>query len=88
VTPSDQAEIHRLALAVEQMNGTVSTGFATVRGDINVLATRESHNATAVTALRSEVDELKTRRFPVPMVGGLCGVAAVILSGIQAIGKG
>lgn len=81
-------ETHRLALAVEAMRGTMETGFATVRGDINALAIRESGNATEITKLRGEVDALKERRFPFPVIGGMCGVAAVLLTVIQVLGKG
>lgn len=81
-------ETHRLALAVEQLRGTVETGFAAVRGDINVLATRESRNAADISELDDRVKDLESRRFPLPTIGGLCGVAAVLLSVVQVMGKG
>lgn len=83
-----QDETHRLALAVESLRGTVETGFAAVRGDINVLATRESRNASDIEKLDTRVENLESRRFPLPTIGGLCGVAAVLLSVIQVLGKG
>lgn len=81
-------ETHRLALAVESLRGTVETGFAAVRGDINVLATRESRNAADIAELDTRVKDLEGRRFPLPTIGGLCGVAAVLLSVVQVLGKG
>lgn len=81
-------EIHRLAVAVERLAGEMNTGVATLRGDINVLATREHSNANAITDLRKDVDALQERRFPLPHIGGLCGIAAVVLSVIQTFGKG
>lgn len=74
-------DAHRLELLITE-------GFATVRGDINVMATRESHNSEKITELRVDVDELQARRFPLPVIGGLCGVVAVLLSVVQVIGKG
>lgn len=82
------AEIHRLALAVEQLNTNVQTGLTAVRGDINLLARGENQNAKDIGELKTDVNALKARSFPLPTIGGLCGVAAVILAGIQALGKG
>lgn len=73
-------ETHRLALALESLRGTVETGFATVRGDINLLARGEHHNTQRITDLEDDVEELKARRFPLPTIGGIMGVAGVIVS--------
>ena len=34
-------ELHRIALSIERLEGKVETGFAVVRGDINLLARGE-----------------------------------------------
>jgi hypothetical protein len=81
-------EAHRLAIALESLNGTVTTGFATVRGDINLLARGEHENTRRIDELETDVEELKSRRFPLPVIGGLCGIAAVLLSVIDVLGKG
>lgn len=73
-------ETHRLALALESLRGTVETGFATVRGDINLLARGEHQNTQRIDALDKDVEELKARRFPLPTIGGIMGVAGVIVS--------
>lgn len=81
-------ETHRLALAVEALRGSVETGFAAVRGDINGLSIRETRTASDVNELRAEVEGLKDRRFPLPVVGGVMGFAGVVVSLVAALGKG
>lgn len=81
--PLPDGDLHRLALALEQLNGTVSTGFATVRGDINLLARGEHENTRRIDALETDVEALKERRFPLPTIGGLMGIAGVVISTIS-----
>lgn len=80
-------ELHRLALAVEQLNGTVQTGFATVRGDINLLARAERQNGEDIEKLEGRVDKLDERRWPVQITQGVMSVAAVAIAGYVAIGR-
>lgn len=74
-------EAHRLELIMVE-------GFTAVRGDINLLAQSVRETAGEVEKLDSRVKNLEERRFPLPTIGGLCGVAAVLLSVIQVLGKG
>lgn len=85
---TDPADVHRLALAVERLEGTMTTGFATVRGDINLLARAEHENGEQLDRLDTRVASLEARRFPLPTIGGVCGVAAVVLTGLQLAGRG
>lgn len=80
-------DLHRLALAMEQMNGTMQTGFATVRGDINLLARGEQTNTTRIENLEEDVAELQKTRFPWPVITGICAVGALALSGFQMTGR-
>ncbi|MGP4091503.1 MULTISPECIES: hypothetical protein [Streptomyces] len=75
-----------VAVELERLRGTVSTGFAEVKGSLAVLVERSTRNEqdlkqlredtdTAITALRTEVEELKARRWPLGVVGALTGVA-------------
>ena len=80
MSPETGTDIHRLAIAVERLAGEMNTGVATLRGDINVLATREHSNGLRIAELESDVEELKGRRFPLPTIGGLMGVAGVGIS--------
>lgn len=80
-------ELHRLALAVEGLSGKMETGFATVRGDINLLSRGESTNARRLDAVEEDVEELKKSRFPWPVITGVCAVSALALSGFQMAGR-
>lgn len=81
-------ELHRLALAMETLKGSMDTGFSTVRGDINLLARGESYNTQKLQDLEKDVNDLKARRFPLPTIGGLMGVAGVCVSCIALFQKG
>lgn len=83
-TPGNE-ETHRLALALEGLRGTVETGFATLRGDINLLARGENHNTRRIDDLEEDVDKLKERRMPLQVIGGLCVASSVVLSVLSLI---
>lgn len=75
-------DAHRLELLIVE-------GFSAVRGDINRLAQDQGHLRQDTTDHEARLRDLENRRFPLPTIGGLCGVAAVALSVIQAMtGKG
>lgn len=78
-------ETHRLAIAVENLRGTVQEGFAVVRGDLNLLARGENHNTRRIDDLEGDVEELKARRFPLPTIGGIMGVAGVCVSVVALV---
>ena len=76
-----------MALAMETLNGTVQTGFATVRGDINLLARAERQNGEDIDKLDSRVGKLEERRWPIQITQGVMSVAAVAIAGYAAIGR-
>lgn len=78
-------ETHRLAIAVENLRGDLQTGFATVRGDLNLLARGENHNTRRLDDLETDVEDLKARRFPLPTIGGIMGVAGVCVSVVALV---
>lgn len=82
------AEAQRLALALESIRGTVEIGFTAVRGDINLLAHKESRNASDVLELDKRVNALEDRRFPLPAIGGIMGVMGVLISLISTVKGG
>lgn len=84
---ADGADLHRLALAMERVNGTMETGFATVRGDINLLARAERQNGEDIEKLEGRVEKLEERRWPVQITQGVMSVAAVAIAGYAAIGR-
>lgn len=83
-----QDEAHRLALALEGLRGTVETGFATVRGDINLLARGEAMNVRETQELDARVSALEARRFPLPTIGGIMGVAGAVFAGLSLVKGG
>lgn len=85
MSPDDN---HRLALALETLNGTVQTGFATIRGDINLLSRAEHENGKSIESLDKRVSDLEGRRFPLPTIGGIMGVAGVLVSVVALATKG
>jgi len=87
MTTAPDPDLHRLALAVERLDGTMQTGFATVRGDINLLARAEQHNREHIADLETEVEKLKGSRFPWPVIMSVCSVGALALSGFSMVGR-
>lgn len=73
---------------VLRMEGTMNTGFATVNGRIDLLAREDADVAGEVGKLRTDVDELKTRRWPLPVIGGLVSVAALGMSAFTLVRGG
>lgn len=82
---SDQAPLRDIVL---RMEGAMQTGFARVEGEINLLRRGEADTAGEVRDLRTDVDEMKARRFPLPVIGGLAGVCAVCLSAFTLVRGG
>lgn len=85
MSPEDR---HSLELSIAELRSTVTEGFTAVRGDINLLARGESETTKDVADLTVRVKALESRSFPLPVIGGLCGVAAVLLTVMQVLGKG
>lgn len=83
-----QDEAHRLAIALETLRGTVETGFATVRGDINLLARGEQMNAAELQSMDVRMRALEERRFPLPTIGGIMGVAGAVFAGLSLLKGG
>lgn len=74
-----------LERAIADLQRTTETGFATVRGDINLLARGEALNVAETQKLVVRVAALEDRRFPLPTIGGLMGVLAVGVSVVTAL---
>lgn len=69
---------------VLRLEGAVNTGFATIQGEINLLKSGQEETQK----LRTDVDALKERRFPLPVIGGLVGFAALGLSAFTLVRGG
>lgn len=75
-----------VAVELERLRGTVSTGFAEVKGSLAVLVEQSNRNKEDVrqlredtekdvNELRTDVEALKKNRWPLPAIGALTGVA-------------
>ena len=73
---------------VLRMEGSMNTGFATVQGEINLLRRDDADVANEVADLRTDVDDLKSRRWPLPVIGGLVSVAALGMSAFTLVKGG
>lgn len=86
MTPNP-TEARQLERQIGDLHRLTETGFATVRGDINVLATKESRNSGDIEDLDDRLVKLEERRFPLPMIGGIMGIAGVCVS-VMSLVKG
>lgn len=73
-------EAHRLELLISDLHRTVETGFATTRGDVRMLAHGSERLRQDLDDLERDVDDLKSRRFPLQIAGPLIGCTALVLS--------
>lgn len=87
MTPNP-SEARALERSIYELHRLTETGFATVRGDINVLATKESRNSRDIEDLDGRIERLEERRFPLPMIGGIMGIAGVCVSVMSLIKGG
>lgn len=78
-----------VAVELERLRGTVSTGFAEVKGSLSVLVERSDRNERDLQQLRqdtekdlgdlrADVEALKRARWPLPAIGALTGVAGAV----------
>lgn len=73
---------------VLRLEGSVNTGFTRVEGELSLLRRGEREVAEDVKDLRTDVDELQSRRFPLPVIGGLVSVAALGMSAFTLVRGG
>ncbi|MEU1180670.1 hypothetical protein ABZ464_24025 [Streptomyces sp. NPDC005820] len=88
-----EPEASAVAIELERLRGTVTTGFAEVKGSLAVLVERSTRNEQdlvrlrddtqkALDALGTEVEALKARRWPLGVLGALSGVAGAATGAI------
>lgn len=87
-----------VAVELERLRGTVTTGFARVEGSLAVLVEQSNRNKEDVRQLRedtnrslAELDQrltlLERTRWPLPAVAALTGVGALAVSVWSALGR-
>ncbi|MER7841656.1 hypothetical protein ABTY98_38675 [Streptomyces sp. NPDC096040] len=85
-TPEASATV---AVELERLRGTVATGFAEVKGSLAVLMARSERNeqdlvrlredtGKDIDALRTELEALKARRWPLGVLGAVAGVVGTL----------
>lgn len=93
MSPPPEPEPQAIAVELERLRGTVTTGFAEVKGSLAVLVERSTRTEQDLVRLRNEtqkslnelgaeVDALKARRWPLGMVGALAGVVGAATGAI------
>lgn len=84
-----------VAVELERLRGTVSTGFAEVKGSLSVLVERSDRNERDLQQLRqdtekdlgdlrTDVEALKRNRWPLAAIGALAGIAGAV-AGLLAL---
>ncbi|WP_405856104.1 hypothetical protein OG407_07170 [Streptomyces sp. NBC_01515] len=84
-----------VAVELERLRGTVSTGFAEVKGSLSVLVERSDRNERDLQQLRqdtekdlgdlrTDVEALKRNRWPLAAIGALTGIAGSV-AGLLAL---
>ncbi|MFE6868293.1 hypothetical protein ACFVFS_17225 [Kitasatospora sp. NPDC057692] len=69
-----------VAVKLEQIRGTMETGFATLNGRLDVALTRTTQVESEVAQLRAEVEALKRSRWPLPTIAVLASLAGVAIA--------
>jgi len=85
------SETETVAVALAELRGEITTGLARIEGSLAVLVERSQRAERDIAELRSdtegdiadlrrEIDMLKARRWPLPVVGALTGIGALLVS--------
>jgi hypothetical protein len=78
--PSDSA-----AVALERLRGTVEVGFARIDGALALLVQRSDQTDERLDEFEARLDELERRRWPLPSIGALTGLAGLILAALAQL---
>ncbi|NEA39294.1 hypothetical protein G3I42_08410 [Streptomyces sp. SID11385] len=69
-----------VAVELAQLRGELSTGLARIEGALALVVERSQRTERDLAALESEVEALKAGRWPLPAVGALTGLAALVVA--------
>jgi hypothetical protein len=78
--PSDSA-----AVALERLRGTVEVGFARIDGALALLVHRSDQSDERLDEFEARLDELERRRWPLPSIGALTGLAGLVLAALAQL---
>lgn len=82
---SDNGTLRDIVL---RMEGSMNAGFAQVQGELNLLKRGEREVARDVEQLSTDVEALKIRRWPLPVIGGLVATASLGMSAFTLVRGG
>ncbi len=85
---TEGSDLHRLAVAVENLAGRIDTHVATLRGDIGVVNRDVAQNTRDIGELETRVTGLEGRRMPLTVTNSLMSVSAVVVSAYAVFGRG
>lgn len=85
-----------VAVEIAQLRGEIRTGLADIKGTLAVLVERTNRTDADVRQLRTDMEKdvgelrakleaLESRRFPLPVIGALTTVGALLVSVIGLI---
>lgn len=89
--PAPDGGAAAVAVELAQLRGEISTGLAEIQGTLRVLLERTTRTDAdlqrhreetdkELKALHAKVDALEDRRFPLPVIGALGTVGALLLT--------
>ncbi|HEY1176220.1 MAG TPA: hypothetical protein VGF17_08680 [Phytomonospora sp.] len=74
-----------VAVELEKLRGTMAEGFARVDGALALLVQRGDQTDGRLDELESRVDELDNRRWPLPSIGAMVGLAGLFLAALAQL---
>ncbi|WP_432026826.1 hypothetical protein [Streptomyces sp. 1222.5] len=74
-----------VAVELEKLRGTMAEGFARVDGALALLVQRGDQTDGRLDELESRVDELDNRRWPLPSIGAMVGLAGLVLAALAQL---
>jgi hypothetical protein len=76
-----------VALELERLRGTVEAGFARIDGSLALLVQRSDQTDRQLADLDARLDAVERRRWPLPTVGALTGLAALVVAVVEAAAR-
>ncbi|TBO60924.1 hypothetical protein EYS09_03910 [Streptomyces kasugaensis] len=76
-----------VALELEKLRGTMEAGFARVDGALALLVQRSDQTDRQLADLDARLDAVERRRWPLPAVGALTGLAALVVAVVEAAAR-
>jgi hypothetical protein len=77
-----------VAVEIARLRGEMTTGFAEIKGQLDVIVQAQAANSQDIAELDKRVSALEARRWPIGSVAALSGaVSAVVAAVAFAVGQ-